>query len=269
MEVHGTVRSVGKALGLLEILLSRRSPLSLQELSAAAGLPKSTAHALLSTLREHAMVEQRPDGRYSLGIRLFECGCAVSASWDISRLAQPHLDQLSAETGASSFVSLLDGGNVISFAQCTGSGGMPVVPEVGYRLPLHATSQGKLLLAQRSDAEVQSLMESAGMAAFTPHTFTDPAPLLAALSAIRQQGYAVEDGEYKIGLRSVSAPVRDSGGLVRYALGVVGLFRRTRSPEFEAAVEAVCRHARQLSVALGYRQSQELFRNFSKKNSNP
>lgn len=139
------------------------------------------------------------------------------------------------------------------------------MPEVGYRLPLHATSQGKLLLAQRSDAEVQSLMESAGMAAFTPHTFTDPAPLLAALSAIRQQGYAVEDGEYKIGLRSVSAPVRDSGGLVRYALGVVGLFRRTRSPEFEAAVEAVCRHARQLSVALGYRSPRSFSATFRKK----
>lgn len=251
---QGTVRSVGKALGLLEILLSRRSPLSLQELSAAAGIPKSTAHALLSTLREHAMVEQHSDGRYSLGIRLFECGCAVSASWDISRLSQPHLEQLSAETGASSFISLQDGDSVISFAQCTGSGGMPVVPEVGYRLPLHATSQGKLLLAQRSDAEVRNLMDSVGMAAFTPHTFTDPARLLAALAAIRQQGYAVEDGEYKIGLRSVSAPIRDSGGQARYALGVVGLFRRTRSPEFEAAVEAVCRHARQLSAALGYRQ---------------
>lgn len=254
MEPRGTVRSVGKALGLLETLLARRSPLSLQELSAATGLPKSTAHALLSTLREHAMVEQRPDGRYSLGIRLFECGCAVSASWDISRLSRPHLEQLAAETGASAFLSLRDGDSVISLDQCTGTGAMPVVPEVGYRLPLHATSQGKLLLAQGSDAEARGQLEIAGMPAFTPHTFTDPARLLSALAVIRQQGYAVEDGEYKIGLRSVSAPVRDSEGRARYALGVVGLFRRTRSPEFEAAVEAVCRHARQLSAALGYRK---------------
>lgn len=251
-EPTGQVRSVAKAMELLELLLARRTPLTLQELSEASGYPKSTVHALLSTLRDHAMVEQRPDGKYALGIRLFECGCAVSASWDITRSAQPHLEQLAAETGVSAFLSLLDGGSVISVDQCAGSAGMLVVPEVGYRLPLHATSQGKLLLSQFSDAEVRSRLQATGMTAFTPHTITEITRLLPALAEIRAQGYAVEDGEYKIGLRSVSAPIYDRSRQMRYAIGVVGLFRRIRSGEFEDAIAQVVRHAALLSVDLGH-----------------
>ena len=251
-EPTGQVRSVAKAIELLELLLARRAPLTLQELSTASGYPKSTVHALLSTLRDHAMVEQRPDGKYALGIRLFECGCAVSATWDITRSARPHLEQLAAETGVSAFLSVLDGGSVLSFNQCPGSAGMLVVPEVGYRLPLHATSQGKLLLSQFSDAEVRSRLQASGMPAFTPHTITDTEQLLPALAEIRMQGYAVEDGEYKIGLRSVSAPVFDRSGRMRYAMGVVGLFRRIHSGEFENAVTQVVHHAATLSVDLGH-----------------
>ena len=251
-EPTGQVRSVAKAMELLELLLARRTPLTLQELSTASGYPKSTVHALLSTLRDHAMVEQRPDGKYALGIRLFECGCAVSATWDITRSARPHLEQLAAETGVSAFLSVLDGGSVLSFDQCPGSAGMLVVPEVGYRLPLHATSQGKLLLSQFSDAEVRSRLQASGMPAFTPHTITDTEQLLPALAEIRMQGYAVEDGEYKIGLRSVSAPVFDRSGRMRYAMGVVGLFRRIHSGEFENAVTQVVHHAATLSVDLGH-----------------
>ena len=251
-EPTGQVRSVAKAMELLELLLARRAPLTLQELSTASGYPKSTVHALLSTLRDHAMVEQRPDGKYALGIRLFECGCAVSATWDITRSARPHLEQLAAETGVSAFLSVLDGGSVLSFDQCPGSAGMLVVPEVGYRLPLHATSQGKLLLSQFSDAEVRNRLQASGMPAFTPHTITDTERLLPALTEIRMQGYAVEDGEYKIGLRSVSAPVFDRSGRMRYAMGVVGLFRRIHSGEFENAVTQVVHHAAMLSVDLGH-----------------
>ena len=251
-EPTGQVRSVAKAMELLELLLARRAPLTLQELSTASGYPKSTVHALLSTLRDHAMVEQRPDGKYALGIRLFECGCAVSATWDITRSARPHLEQLAAETGVSAFLSVLDGGSVLSFDQCPGSAGMLVVPEVGYRLLLHATSQGKLLLSQFSDAEVRSRLQASGMPAFTPHTITDTEQLLPALAEIRMQGYAVEDGEYKIGLRSVSAPVFDRSGRMRYAMGVVGLFRRIHSGEFENAVPQVVHHAAMLSVDLGH-----------------
>lgn len=253
MAERNTVQSVDKAMTLLEILLARRTPMTLQELSAASGYPKSTAHALLTTMRSHSAVEQQRDGRYALGIRLFECGCAVSSAWDIGHLAHPHLEQLAAATGASAFLSLLEGTNAISFDQCVSDTGLQVVPAIGGRMPLHATSQGKMLLSGRSDREVLRILEEGGMQAFTPHTITDPRRFVADLAAVRKQGYAVEDGEYRIGLRSAAAPVYDSGGQMRYALGVAGLFRRVWSEDFQNAVEQLVHQARQLSMALGWR----------------
>lgn len=142
---RGGVRSVGKAMELLEVLLARRRPMSLGELTEAMGYPKSTVHALLATLRAYSAIEQREDGRYYLGVRLFECGCAVSEAWDITRAARPHLEQLAERTCASAFLSLLEGGTVISLDQCAASTGtgLQVVVEIGTRLPLHGHRPGK------------------------------------------------------------------------------------------------------------------------------
>ena len=128
-----------------------------------------------------------------------------------------------------------------------------VVPAIGGRMPLHATSQGKVLLSSRSDREVLRILEKGGMQAFTPHTITDPRRFVSDLAAVRQQGYAVEDGEYRIGLRSAAAPVYDSNGHMRYALGVAGLFRRVQSEDFQNAIGQLVHQARQLSIALGWR----------------
>ena len=75
---------------------------------------------------------------------------------------------------------------------------------------------------------------------------------LASLEQVRRQGYAVEDGEYKIGLRSVSAPVYGVDGAVRCTVGIVGMLRSTHSEEFRRAVEQVTAAGRMLSAALGY-----------------
>lgn len=246
------VHSVAKAMELIEALLKRRAPMTLQELSAAVGYPKSTIHGLLSTLRDYGMVAQNPDGRYALGVRLFECGCAVSEGWDVSKVARPYLEQLSAKADGSSFLSIMEGNHVISFDQCTGSGGVQVIPEIGSRLPLHATSQGKLLLSYLSHGEARKRLLEAGLPPYTPHTITDVNSLLDGMQWVRDRGYAVEDGEYKVGLRSVSAPVRDSLGAVRYAIGVVGLFRRVQSEEFQSAIEETVATADALSKALGW-----------------
>ena len=246
------VHSVAKAMELIEALLRRRAPMTLAELSAAAGYPKSTIHGLLATLREYGMVAQNADGRYALGLRLFECGCAVSAQWDVSKVARPYLEQLADRAGGSAFLSLLEGEHVISIDQCTGGAGVQVVPEVGSRLPLHATAQGKLLLSHLSRSEAHKRLLSAGMPPFTPHTITEADSLLDGMQWVRDRGYAVEDGEYKIGLRAVAAPVRDGLGEVRYAVGVVGLFRRVQTEEFQAAIAETVRTAEALSAALGY-----------------
>ena len=252
-EQQAPVRAIGKAMRLLDLMQQQRRPMSLAELAAVSGYPKSTVYTLLSSMRVFDYVEQRPDGRYYLGVRLYECGRAVSDQWDISAVARPYLERLAGLTGASAVISYLENGHIINLEQCAGHAGVQVLSEVGARLPLHATAQGKLYLSMCSEAEVRALLGASGMPAFTPHTLCSAEQLLPQLAQIRAQGCAVENGEYKIGLRAVCAAIHDRDGTPRYAVGVVGLFRRIDSQEFEAAAAAVQASAAQISAALGYR----------------
>lgn len=248
----GSVRSLGKALELLELLNRSRVPMTLQALSQASGCPKSTIHSLLATLRSYGCIRQESDGRYYLGTKLFEWGCGVSAVWEITRCARPHLERLAQQTQYTALLSCVEGSDIVVIDQRVSGTGIQVASEIGGRTPLHATSQGKLLLSQLPDATVRYLMNGQGMDPFTPHTIVDLATLTEELERIRQWGYAIENGEYKIGLRSVSAPVFDREGQMRYTLTVVGLFRHVTSGEFEEAVDMVCAAAGSLSRELGY-----------------
>ena len=251
-ENNGKVKSLSKAIDILDALSASRSGLSLSDLSQRCGFPKSTTHALASTMRDRGLLRQLPDGNYALGIRLFEYGSAVSRGFDISAIARPYLESLSSLTGSNSVITMLDGTGAVSFDYAVSASGVQIMPEIGVRLPLHCTSQGKLMLAYMSEQKVRSMMKRRGMRGFTPHTIVEAEDLTLQLSDIRENGYAIEDGEYKVGLRSVSAPVFDNSGELRYALTTIGFFRRVRSEDFRNAVECTVRQADMLSAALGY-----------------
>ena len=121
---NGPVQSVAKALRLLDLLMEAHQPLTLAALSEQTGWPKSTIHGLLSTMRESAVVDRQSDGRYCLGVRLFEYGCAVGASWSVSDLAKPHLQHLASVTGQSVFLSMLNRSEVITIEQVQSRAGL-------------------------------------------------------------------------------------------------------------------------------------------------
>ena len=247
------ILSVSKAMDLLQILSQAGRPLSLTELAQRCGYPKSTVFGLLTTMRAHDVITQTPEGRYALGLRLFEYGRQVERSWDISLVARPYMEHLARQTGASVMLSICEGGSVITLDQVEAQGNLRIVSDVGARLPIYCTSQGKVFLAHLPPQEAEKLLRRQNMTPFTPHTIVDIPQLLQEAAQCRQNGYAIENGEYKIGLRSISAPVRTVEGQVRYTVGVIGMFRSVHSDEFRAAVEQVCTTAAMISVALGYR----------------
>lgn len=245
------VQSVAKAVKLINCLAAVKRPLSLQELSQAGGIPKTTAFGLLAPMREAGWVEQNEEGKYRLGIRLFELGSVVSASWDIVPLARPQLQMIALHTGQSAQLSMIDKAEVLLLENADPGSSLRIVSEPGDRLPVHSTAAGKAILAFLAPAQARSILRAAGMQQFTPHTITSMERMEAVLEQIRAQGFAVEDGETRIGLRSVAAPVFDVNGAPRYAVSVLGMFRRTTEPDFQAARELVQSAARFVSKELG------------------
>ena len=250
MQEGKIIQSVAKAMKLLDILAESQLPLSLAELSLKTGWPKSTIHGLLSTMRESSVVAQDEEGRYMLGIRLFEYGCTLSSSWTILETAKPYIQHISYQTGEAVFLSILDRGEVITLDRADNRTGLQTSAEMGCRLPVHCTSQGKLFLAYMTEQEQKSILKRTELREYTPHTITTMPELLKEFERIRQQGYAIENGEYKKGLRSVAAPIYDEDGRVHYAIGIIGMFRQIESDKFIRAISIVKETADKISASL-------------------
>lgn len=241
------IQSVSKAMRLLDILAESSSAMSLAEISQKTGWPKSTVHGLLATMRESSVVAQDEDGRYRLGIRLFEYGCILSSSWTIVDRAKPFLQHISYETGDAVFLSILDRGEVITLDRANNRSGLWISAEMGCRLPIHCTSQGKLFLAYMPEEERTELLQRTVMSPYTDRSITTERELREELSKIRQQGYATELGEYKTGTRSVAAPIFDEAGNVRYAIGVISVSRQLEQEQFNHAISVVVETAKKIS----------------------
>lgn len=249
------VRAIAKATRLLDILAEEKRPLSLGELTTATGWAKSTVYGLLSSMRSCGLIEQdERSGKYSLGVRLFEYGSAVNSTRSIIALSREPMERLTKATGESASLSMLDRGEALVLAHAEADSSFHIVSETGAHLPAFCTAQGKALLSALSDTAVRRIYD-AQFQQFTPHSVSSIDALLAELRAVRETGYAIENGEFKIGVRGVAAPIRDHSGAIRYALGLIGMFRRVDSDEFRAATAEVQKTAAALSEALGWRRN--------------
>lgn len=252
-EYRNKVKSLSKAIDVLDLLCEKGSGMKLSEVSTQLSYPKSTIHALLSTMRDRGLVNQLDDGSYVLGTKLFEYGSSVSRNYDIGKISRPYLEELSSLTGYNTVISMFDGRDIVSFDYSVSRTGIQIMPEIGVRLPLHATSQGKLALSTLDEKSIVKLLKGYDFIPFTPHTITDTQSIVIQTEKIKNNGYAVEDGEYKVGLRSVSAPVYNDSGKMRYILTTIGFFRRVKSEDFQYAVDQTVIQSDKLSKVLRYR----------------
>lgn len=254
MESRGRrVHSIEKAIRLLDCFWEADSPLSLHELEQRTGWAKSTIHGLLATMLDSAVVEQNPtDGKYRLGYHLFELGSAVRQGWSVPELCRPHLRAMAARLGESVHLARLSGDELILVACEAPQRGFHMTSETGTRLPVHASSQGKAILSAMPVYEAEALLRRRPLQVCTPHTVTAPEQLLAQFPAIRRGGYAEEHEEYRLGLKSVAAPIYEGDGPCRYAIGVICI-AGTPAAEFASMRAAVMETAQNLSALLGHR----------------
>ena len=183
METRGRrVHAIEKSIQLLDCFWLARRPLSLSELEKRTGWAKSTIHGLLASMLDSGVVEQNPgDGKYHLGYHLFELGSAVNQSWDVPNLCRPHLQHLVDCFNESVYLARLSGDDLLLAICEEPHTSFRITSEVGTRLPLHCSSQGKAILANRSRYEADRLLRRAPLEVMTPHTmtcllYTSPSP---------------------------------------------------------------------------------------------
>jgi DNA-binding IclR family transcriptional regulator len=177
---------------------------------------------LLSTLQEHGLVEQNPSTeRYRLGYGLVRLAGAVVAELDLARASRPVLEQLAVHTGETVNLAILQGDQVVNIEQIASPNLVVNVNWVGKQTPLHATSNGKVLLAHLAEEERSRLL-SQSLPRLTSRTITDPRVLDKQLQRVLSDGYAFTLEELEQGLNAVAAPVFAADGRVVAAVSVAG-----------------------------------------------
>ncbi|GAA3725242.1 DNA-binding IclR family transcriptional regulator [Spinactinospora alkalitolerans] len=230
-----TNKSVVKAVRLLRELAKHRQGATATALAAATRIARPTAFRLLYSLEQNGFVD-RIDNNYILGWELARLGKIADPHAGLVRRVQPVLDDLAAELNETATMSIPLGDDdfeLIAEAASSHLVGVTVGKNVGRHFPLHASSTGKILLAELPKDRIESLLPPA-LEAFASRTITDRGALLKELAEVREQGYSVIDNEFEEGLLSLSRPVRDSSGKLAAILTAEGpryRLSRDRIPE--------------------------------------
>ncbi len=222
------VQSVERAFALLEAL-GEAGPegMTLSNLARSLGVSKSTAYAILQTLLVGGFVADAGMGmgrRYRLGMALARLGDVVVSQLALRDVAMPVIRDLTAETGLTSRLAVLDDAYAIVIARIDAPrSAIRFTASLGKREHLHCSAVGKAMLAALPPTTVHDILATAGMPRKTPHTITDEAALLAELVAVARRGYAIDDEEDAEGVFCVGSAVHDHAGGCAGAISVTGL----------------------------------------------
>jgi DNA-binding IclR family transcriptional regulator len=232
-------KSVTKAVRLLrELAAQPRTGATVTKLAKAVGISRPTAFRLLYSLERTGLVD-RVENNYILGWELARLGRHADPYAGLVARAQPLLQELADKFNESVTLSVPNPHNGLDLvAEAAGSHVVGITSRmshhmVGQQYPLHASSSGKVLLAEMPVEKVLAVLPEK-LEAYTEHTITDRAVLLRELDQVREQGFGIIDNELEQELISLSRPVRDSSGTMVAILTLNGpryRFGRARIPE--------------------------------------
>src|SRR6266545_7700479 len=188
-------REPGRTVGsrLLDILFAFRPDhpdLSLADLVRLTGIPHPTARRLALELAEAGALERREDGRFTVGLRLWQLGTLAPLTEPLRTVAQPFMEDLYTALHQHVQLAVLEGREAVIVERLSKPGAIGLVSQVGGRLPLHSSAVGKVLLAHADSALFDALTEP-GLSRYTPPTITDPARLRRELGDCRRTGTAI------------------------------------------------------------------------------
>jgi IclR family pca regulon transcriptional regulator len=229
------LQSLARGLAVLAALGEDPRGMTLSAVAHATGLARATARRSLLTLRNLGYVDAH-DGLFTPLPRVLDLGYAPLAGLSLGEIAEPHLTELVRRVHDSASVAVLDGEDIRYVGRVAASRTMRVSVTVGTRLPAHATSLGRVLLAGLPAAERARWLARARLAPLTGLTLTDPDRLSAVLDRVAEDGYALVDQELEEGVRSIAVPVRGREGSVVAAANVSLHAGRTSAQEARTRV---------------------------------
>ena len=246
------VRAVERALQILSSFDDQHPERGLSDIAQEVDLHKATTHRIVTTLVNYGYLERAADGqKYRLGLQLTDLGFKAIRRMDLRREALPYMTQLSQQLEEACDLSIFDRGNVFYIEFVQGPRALTVAAAVGQRLPPYCTASGKLFLAFLPPVELDVIL-TRPMVAYTSKTITSPANLRQQLDVICKQGYAVDDEEYEVGIRAVSAAIRNQPGNIVASVSIPGPTSRITTERLPQIADALKEAGRTISRRMGW-----------------
>lgn len=248
------VKSLLKALRILDSLGECPGGLGITDLSFALGAPKSTVHRLIATLEAAGFVVfDPPTEKYILGSHVAKLGEQLNSQSPLLTLAVPVLEQITSKCGEASHLAILEETEVVYISREERQEPIRVSFAMGHRAPAHCTAIGKALLAGLTDAEIRMLYKNRRrLERNTPRTPTSLDRLLADIATIRREGVAYDNEEYMVGLRCIAVPIRNYSGRIVAAISLSMFKHKMTSSRRSFFKSILLRASSELSAQLGF-----------------
>ena len=242
--------SLARGLAVVQAFSDSRKPQTIANISQKTGIPRAAVRRCLHTLRELGYVDAELNN-FSLRPKVLTLGYSYLSSTPLTVSAQPYLNSISRTLNESSSLAVLDDGEVLYVARAATSRVMSVALNTGSRLPAYCTSLGRVMLAHLPPAELDHYLANTRLRAMTKNTVISQKGLREILAGVREDGYAVNDEELELGLRSIAVPVRGASGTVLAALNVGAQAARVSVKQLEKEfLPVLLKGAQELSILL-------------------
>lgn len=252
-EPQGVVQALDRGLVLLKDL-SVRGGGTLSDLSLRLGMPASTAHRLLATLQRHGLVELQEDTQeWLIGIEALRVGSAYLNRTNLVEASRPVLHRLMEDTGETANLGIADKGDVVFVSQVETHKPIRAFFRPGTRGHMHCSGIGKALLSALGRDDVEKILRTKGLPAFTPKTLVDADALFADLEDIRTRGWSLDDEERYLGMRCVAAPIFNTFGEAVAGVSISGPTVRMPDIGIGELGPQVARAAAEITAAIGGR----------------
>lgn len=202
--------SLDNALTILNLFISYPE-LTAGEISSLSGINKSTVFRMLVTLENRGYLLKEGTTKYRLGLKLFTLGQLVYSRAELVSIIHPYLEKLTAVTGESSHLSVIDDATHIIFLDKVVSNSLlKMDTPLGFRQYAHLTGTGKAILAFDSEQAVNQYIKLVDFSSETEHSIKSAKEFLEVLDKVRENGYACDEEESEIGLTCYAVPVFDA-----------------------------------------------------------
>jgi IclR family KDG regulon transcriptional repressor len=247
------VKSLMKALRILDALGDHPSGLGITDLSGVVKAPKSTVHRLIATLEAAGYaVFDSAAAKYALGSRVTRLGEQLSAQSPLLTFGVQTLELLTQECREASHLAIREGTEVVYVSREESREPVRISFGTGLRAPAHGTALGKVLLAGLSEGEIMMLYRGRRLKKLTPRTVNSLRELVSEIATVRKEGIAHDSEEYLPGLCCIAAPVRDFSSKIVAAMSLSTFKHRMTAERRAFFKEALLRASAELSEKLGF-----------------